>query len=389
MCKRLRTIALTAGLTMMLCLGGCGQKEVETTESVAVETVAETKETSKLSDYLKGLADVYVEVGNTQINYLDGLSFDKKKISSIEVDDSKVNTKQAGVYTLRYILKGIRENGKVPSETVTAKVHVVKAEEAKKLADNGVAVETDEGVKKNSKGEEVVRVVDTQKSSDGSSSGAGVSGSGSGKPSNSGSANSGGMRPGGSGKPSNSGSTGSSSGSGNNTKPSGSTGNSGSGSTGSNTSKPSNPVETKPSKPSGKPETPETKPSETNPPETQHKHTWVDKYNQVYHEEESHMEDRVVQEAWTETVETPVYGWVEYDVCPTCGWEGPVGTGDAHIYETEHGNYYGDARWEQTGTEVEYIEHAAVTEPVKVVDREAWTENAYVGTYCSECGAKK
>lgn len=66
---------------------------------------------------------------------------------------------------MRYILSGKRVNGEVPKETVTAKVFVVKKEEAQKLADSGVAVETDEGTKKNSKGEEVTRVVANQNAS--------------------------------------------------------------------------------------------------------------------------------------------------------------------------------------------------------------------------------
>ena len=146
-----------------------------------------------------------------------------------------------------------------------------------------------------------------------------------------------------------------------------------------NLSTPSKPAETKPSTPS----------TPSKPSETQHVHTWEDKYELIRHDEVSHMETRVVQEAWTEENEVPVYGWVEYDVCPTCGWRGPVGQGDAHIYETEHGNYYGDASWEQVSTEIEYIYHEAVTEEVKVVDQEAYTESIYVGTYCTECGAEK
>ena len=291
MCKRLRTIALTAGLTMMLCLGGCGQKEVETTESVAVETVAETKETSKLSDYLKGLADVYVEVGNTKINYLDGLSFDKKKISSIEVDDSKVNTKQAGVYTLRYILSGQRVNGKITKETVKSKVFVVKKDDAQKLADAGVAVETDKGTKKNSKGEEVVRVVSTQNGSNAVSGGSGSKPSGgssntgsnsSTKPSGSGNNSSSTKPSGGSGSNNNSG-TKPSGGNNSSTKPSGGSGSSGgnsgtkpSGGGNTGSTKPSGgnggssntkPAETNPPKPA-ETEPPQTQPPQTNPPQT-------------------------------------------------------------------------------------------------------------------------
>ena len=236
MCKRLRMIALTAGVTAVLCFGGCDQTAEPVDVRVETESVSESeseseKETTKLSEYLEGLADVYIEVGSSKVDYMDGLKYDKKVITGIEVDDSKVNTKQAGVYTLRYILSGRRVNGEIPKETVTSKVFVVKKEEAQKLADAGVAVETDEGVKKNSKGEEVTRVVSVQNSSN-SVSGGNSSSSGSGtvvaSSSGTGSSSSG-----------SSGTAGTSSGSSSSTKPSGGTGNTGNTGNTGGTSKPS------------------------------------------------------------------------------------------------------------------------------------------------------
>lgn len=345
MCKRLRTIALTAGLTMMLCLGGCGQKEVETTESVAVETVAETKETSKLSDYLKGLADVYVEVGNTKINYLDGLSFDKKKISSIEVDDSKVNTKQAGVYTLRYILSGQRVNGKITKETVKSKVFVVKKDDAQKLADAGVAVETDEGTKKNSKGEEVVKVVSTQNGSNAVSGGSGSSNTGSSSntnPSGSGNNSSSTKPSGGSGSNNNSGTKPSGGNSNNSTKPS-----SGSGSSGGNSgTKPSGGGNTGSTKPSGgnggssstKPaETNPPKPAETEPPQTQPPQTNPPQTNPP-ETEPPHTNPPETEPPQTEPSgywihhKDPIYETICYSICNGCGQD-ITGFEEAHSYE--------------------------------------------------------
>ena len=345
MCKRLRTIALTAGLTMMLCLGGCGQKEVETTESVAVETVAETKETSKLSDYLKGLADVYVEVGNTKINYLDGLSFDKKKISSIEVDDSKVNTKQAGVYTLRYILSGQRVNGKITKETVKSKVFVVKKDDAQKLADAGVAVETDKGTKKNSKGEEVVRVVSTQNGSNAVSGGSGSSNTGSSSntnPSGSGNNSSSTKPSGGSGSNNNSGTKPSGGNSNNSTKPS-----SGSGSSGGNSgTKPSGGGNTGSTKPSGgnggssstKPaETNPPKPAETEPPQTQPPQTNPPQTNPP-ETEPPHTNPPETEPPQTEPSgywihhKDPIYETICYSICNGCGQD-ITGFEEAHSYE--------------------------------------------------------
>ena len=351
MCKRLRTIALTAGLTMMLCLGGCGQKEVETTESVAVETVAETKETSKLSDYLKGLADVYVEVGNTKINYLDGLSFDKKKISSIEVDDSKVNTKQAGVYTLRYILSGQRVNGKITKETVKSKVFVVKKDDAQKLADAGVAVETDKGTKKNSKGEEVVRVVSTQNGSNAVSGGSGSKPSGgspntgstsSTKPSGSGNNSSSTKPSGGSGSNNNSGTKPSGGNSNNSTKPSGGSGSSGGNSStkpsgGGNTgsTKPSGgnggssstkPAETNPPKPA-ETEPPQTQPPQTNPPQTNPPETEPPQTNPP----ETEPPQTEPSGYWIHHKD-PIYETICYSICNGCGQD-ITGFEEAHSYE--------------------------------------------------------
>lgn len=349
---------------MVLCFGGCGRKAEPADVRVETESVAESEEeTVKLSEHLEGLADVYIEVGSTKVDYLDGLKYDKKVITGIEVDDSKVNTKQAGVYTLRYILSGRRTNGEIPKETVKSKVFVVKKDDAQKLADAGVAVETDEGTKKNSKGEEVTRVASTQNASN-SVSGGGNSyssntntnmGSGSGsntsKPSggNTSVANNNSNPNNNSSKPSggNSGSTGSGSGSGNSgsgnnsSKPSGGSNNSGSGNSNSNTrpstpstpskpaetkpstpnkpaeTQPSKPAETKPSAPSTPAETrpaetkpqetepPQTNPPETDPPQTEPKGEWV------------HHKD-------------PIYSSKETSICNGCGQ-------DITGFETDHG----------------------------------------------------
>lgn len=342
MCKRMRMIALTVGMTFVLCFGGCGNNanpanaKVETVEST--EETETKKETEKLSEYLKGLADVYIEVGNSKVDYLNGLTFDKKKIASVEVDDSKVNTKQAGVYTLRYILSGKRVNGEVPKETVTAKVFVVKKEEAQKLADSGVAVETDEGTKKNSKGEEVTRVVANQNASNAVSGG---NSSNVVKPSGS-STNSGTTKPstgstGTTSKPS-SGSTGttskpSGSGGGTTSKPSGGgTSSKPSGSSSGTTSKPSEtkpnkPAETKPSKPAetspskpaetkpSKPaETTPTKPAETNPPQTKPAETEPPQTNPP----ETEPPQTEPKGEWVHHKD-PIYETICHSICNGCG----------------------------------------------------------------------
>lgn len=354
MCKRLRTIALTAGLTMILCLGGCGQKGEPVDAGVATESVAESEtdskeETDKLSKHLEGLADVYIEVGSTKVDYLDGLKYDKKVITGIEVDDSKVNTKQAGVYTLRYILSGQRVNGKITKETVKSKVFVVKKDDAQKLADAGVAVETDKGTKKNSKGEEVVRVVSTQNGSNAVSGGSGSKPSGgssntgsnsSTRPSGSGNNSSSTKPSGGSGSNNNSGTKPSGGNSNNSTKPSGGSGSSGGNSStkpsgGGNTgsTKPSGgnggssntkPAETNPPKPAETepPQTqpPQTNPPQTNPPETEPPHT---------NPPETNPPETEPKGEWVHYKE-PIYKTVCYSICNGCGQ-------DITGFETEHG----------------------------------------------------
>ena len=347
MCKRMRMIALTVGMTFVLCFGGCGNNanpanaKVETVEST--EETETKKETEKLSEYLKGLADVYIEVGNSKVDYLNGLTFDKEKIASVEVDDSKVNTKQAGVYTLRYILSGKRVNGEVPKETVTAKVFVVKKEEAQKLADSGVAVETDEGTKKNSKGEEVTRVVANQNASNAVSGG---NSSNAVKPSGS-STNSGTTKPstgstGTTSKPS-SGSTGttsnpSGSSSGTTSKPSGggttskpSSGSSGTTSKPSETTpskpaetSPSKPAETKPSKPA---ETTPTKPVETNPPQTKPAETEPPQTNPP----ETEPPQTEPKGEWVHHKD-PIYETICHSICNGCGGD-ITGFEEDHAYE--------------------------------------------------------
>lgn len=347
MCRRLRMIALTAGLTMVLCFGGCGRKGEPVDAGVETESVAESeKDTVKLSEYLEGLADVYIEVGSTKVDYLDGLKYDKKVITGIEVDDSKVNTKQAGVYTLRYILSGQRVNGKIAKETVKSKVFVVKKDDAQKLADAGVAVETDKGTKKNSKGEEVVRVVSTQNGSNAVSGGSGSKPSGgssntgsnsSTKPSGGSGNNSSSTKPsGGSGSSSNSG-TKPSGGNNSSTKPSGGSGSSGGNSStkpsgGGNTgsTKPSGgnggssstkPAETNPPKPA-ETEPPQTNPPQTNPPETEPPHT---------NPPETNPPETEPKGEWVHYKE-PIYEIREWSRCKGCGQD-ITGFEDSHAYE--------------------------------------------------------
>lgn len=334
---------------MVLCFGGCGRKAEPADAKVETESVAESEaETVKLSEYLEGLADVYIEVGSTKVDYLDGLKYDKKVITGIEVDDSKVNTKQAGVYTLRYILSGQRVNGKITKETVKSKVFVVKKDDAQKLADAGVAVETDKGTKKNSKGEEVVRVVSTQNGSNAVSGGSGSKPSGgssntgsnsSTKPSGGSGNNSSSTKPSG-GSGSNNSGTKPSGGNNSSTKPSGGSGSSGgnsgtkpSGGGNTGSTKPSGgnggssntkPAETNPPKPA-ETEPPQTQPPQTNPPQTNPPETEPPQTNPP----ETEPPQTEPKGEWVHYKE-PIYKTVCYSICNGCGQ-------DITGFETEHG----------------------------------------------------
>ena len=163
---------------------------------------------------------------------------------------------------------------------------------------------------------------------------------------------------------------------------------------------------TKPFKPStgnGKEENtskPETKPEEEQGEneESKHEHKWVDKD----HKEEGHWEDKLIKEAWEETIEHEEEGhmetvvdeeaWTEeIPMKPELGhsewvvdkeaWdeqvlvspeEGHYENGD--LISPEEGHYEnGDLISPEEG-HTETIHHPAVTEKQWIVDKEAWTE---------------
>lgn len=64
----------------------------------------------------------------------------------------------------------------------------------------------------------------------------------------------------------------------------------------------------------------------------------------------------VDQAAWTETVETPVYGQDERSICNTCGAD-ITGFSVRHIEDTLHAGYHSEVKQVQTGTTTQTIEH--------------------------------
>lgn len=122
---------------------------------------------------------------------------------------------------------------------------------------------------------------------------------------------------------------------------------------------------------------------------SQHTHTWVEVYKDVYHKEEGHYETVTIKDAWTESI--PVYEDQARSICNTCGKDI---TGNTTVHVKEHmlaGEANGGYRTEyiqvQVGTNT--INHPAVTEQKWVVDKQAWTEKVLSGYKCNSCGATK
>lgn len=182
MFKHKKYAAVAAILALVLALTGCGgadnKKYMKDSEKTAVtETSAEVK----LTSYVKGLKDWTVEVNSKNVDFLDGVTFDKKVVKEVTVDDSKVDLSKEGKYELVYSIVPVDKT--LVKETVkkTVTVNVVSIEEAQEEADKGNQVVTsDNVVKKDSEGNTPAPKKD-------SNSGSGNSGSNSGSNSNAGS----------------------------------------------------------------------------------------------------------------------------------------------------------------------------------------------------------
>lgn len=81
------------------------------------------------------------------------------------------------------------------------------------------------------------------------------------------------------------------------------------------------------------------------------KHTHTHDYQPVYTQKWV-----VDQAAWTETVETPVYGMDERSICNTCGAD-ITGFSVQHVLDGDCGGYHSEWIQIQTGTTAKTIEH--------------------------------
>lgn len=140
-------------------------------------------------DYLSavsGLRNWKVEVNTKDVDYLDGVKWNKEYVKKVTVDASKVDLKKEGKYTIVYTIDPADKEEK----DITSKksVEVISKEDAEKAAKSGDEVVSVEGVKnkvetKAPANEDVKK--NTAKDTNAASNGSSSSGSTNSKPGNS------------------------------------------------------------------------------------------------------------------------------------------------------------------------------------------------------------
>lgn len=114
---------LIGGAASLLILGTGVAFYMSTNNSNSTEKVEDKVEVDKdFLRYISGLRDWKVKLGEDDTNYLTGVSWNEKYISSIKFDDSKVDYDKEGTYSLVYTIK-LKDSG---TEKVTKKVTVQK-----------------------------------------------------------------------------------------------------------------------------------------------------------------------------------------------------------------------------------------------------------------------
>lgn len=334
------------------------EAEVEVTEKdVAVEDI----EVDYLQ-YVKGLRDWTVAVGLKDVNFLEGVEWDKEYIKNVTVDDSKVKLDTAGEYEITYSVEVVDKKADDLTIKKTATVKVISEEEAKVAVEDGQEVVTENGIQ-NKKEAKASSINDKGVSASQEVKNEGSKNNG-GNTSSSEGTSSGNASTGSSGSSSSSGSNGS--GSSSNSKPSG--GNSG------------NSENTGNSGGSGSVDT--------------HKHSYTIPITETVHhdaithqEDQGHYETVTISEAWDEDV------YENHTVCYTCG-NNTIIDGQAGAHQIWHAERGETCRYGTASIVVDTIHHPAETEQqwienwVTVVDKEAWDETVTVGYKCS-CGAEQ
>lgn len=340
------------------------------TPNTAVESEAEVvKKDVAVEDievdylqYVKGLRDWTVAVGLKDVNFLEGVEWDKEYIKNVTVDDSKVKLDTAGEYEITYSVEIVDKKADDLTIKKTVTVKVISEEEAKVAVEDGQEVVTENGIQ-NKKEAKASSVNDKGVSASQEVKNEGSKNNGNNTSSSEGTS-SGNASTGSSGGSSSSGSNGS--GSSSNSKPSG--GNSG------------NSENTGNSGGSGSVDT--------------HKHSYTIPITDTIHhdaithqEDQGHYETVTISEAWDEDV------YENHTVCYTCG-NNTIIDGQAGAHQIWHAERGETCRYGTASIVVDTIHHPAETEQqwienwVTVVDKEAWDETVTVGYKCS-CGAEQ
>lgn len=331
------------------------------TEVVRKDVAVEDIEVDYLQ-YVKGLRDWTVAVGLKDVNFLEGVEWNKEYIKNVTVDDSKVKLDTAGEYEITYSVEVVDKKADDLTIKKTVTVKVISEEEAKVAVEEGQEVVTENGIQ-NKKKAKASSVNDKGVSASQEVKNEGSKNNGNNTSSSEGTS-SGNASTGSSGGSSSSGSNGS--GSSSNSKPSG--GNSGNiGNTGNSGG-------------SGSVDT--------------HKHSYTIPITDTIHhdaithqEDQGHYETVTISEAWDEDV------YENHTVCYTCG-NNTIIDGQAGAHQIWHAERGETCRYGTASIVVDTIHHPAETEQqwienwVTVVDKEAWDETVTVGYKCS-CGAEQ
>ena len=334
------------------------EAEVEVTEKdVAVEDI----EVDYLQ-YVKGLRDWTVAVGLKDVNFLEGVEWDKEYIKNVTVNDSRVKLDTVGEYEITYSVEVVNKKADDLTIKKTVTVKVISEEEAKVAVEEGQEVVTENGIQNkkeakassiNDKGVSASQEVKNEGNKDNGNNTSSSEGTSSGNASTGSSGGSSSSESNGSGSSSNSKPSGGNSGNSENTGNSG-----GSGS-----------VDT-------------------------HKHSYTIPITDTIHhdaithqEDQGHYETVTISEAWDEDV------YENHTVCYTFG-NNTIIDGQAGAHQIWHAERGETCRYGTASIVVDTIHHPAETEQqwiknwVTVVDKEAWDETVTVGYKCS-CGAEQ
>lgn len=335
---------------------------VEADAEVAEKDIAVEDFEVDYFQYVNGLRDWTVAVGLKDVNFLEGVEWDKEYIKNVTVDYSKVKLDTAGEYEITYSVEVVDKKADDLTIKKTVTVKVIPEEEAKVAVEEGQEVVTENGIQNkkeakasfvNDKGVSASQEVKNEGSKNNGNNTSSSEGTSSGNASTGSSGGSSSSESNGSGSSSNS-------------KPSG--GNSGN-SENTGTSGGSGFVDT-------------------------HKHSYTIPITETVHhdaithqEDQGHYETVTISEAWDEEI------YENHTVCYTCG-NNTIIDGQAGSHQIWHAEKGETCRYGTASILVDTIHHDAVTEQqwvenwVTVVDKEAWDETVTVSYKCS-CGAEQ